>query len=246
MIKNEYKLQARVLLSGHWSKSIVVTLLSFVYIFISILLVDIIASIFNNRIVTGILLFLDVFIILPFLYSATISIKNINTKEANFHYFDLISNAIANVKRVFKVGGLLFLETLPSLLILILSSALLIWTVFQATYIYVLSGTVASNLIIIIVVSFLLTTIFSNILVKKWILHLIASYIMDEEKHLKMMEIITKSKFIFKSNKKKFIGLNSSFGLWNLFSIFTLGIGYIFSLPFMKLSFYLAYKSINK
>ena len=246
MIKNEYKVQAKVLLAGHWSKSIVITLLSFVYIFLSILLIDIVASLFYNRIVTGILLFLDVFIILPVLYSATISIKNINTKEDKFHYSNFINIAIANVKRVFKVGGLLFLETLPSLLILILSFALLIWTVFQVTYIYVLSGTITSNLIIIIVISFLLTVIFSNILIKKWILHLISSYIMDEEKDLKMMEVITKSKLVFKNNKKKFMQLNSSFSLWNLLAVLTLGIGYIFLLPFIKLSYYLAYKSIDK
>ena len=246
MIKNEYKVQAKVLLAGHWSKSIVITLLSFIYIFLSILLIDIVASLFYNRIVTGILLFLDVFIILPVLYSATISIKNINTKEDKFHYSNFINIAIANVKRVFKVGGLLFLETLPSLLILILSFALLIWTVFQVTYIYVLSGTITSNLIIIIVISFLLTVIFSNILIKKWILHLISSYIMDEEKDLKMMEVITKSKLVFKNNKKKFMQLNSSFSLWNLLAVLTLGIGYIFLLPFIKLSYYLAYKSIDK
>ena len=69
MLKNEYKLQAKVLLSGKWVKSIVFTLLTFFYIIISILLVDIIASIFYNNIITGLLLFLDVFIILPILYS---------------------------------------------------------------------------------------------------------------------------------------------------------------------------------
>ncbi len=245
MIKNEYKMQAKVLLSGHWSKCIIVTLLSFVYIFISILLVDIIASLFYNNIITGILLFLDAFIILPVLYSATICIKNINTQQDKFSYSDFTKISITNAKRVLKVGGLLFLETLPVILLFVLSISLLIWSVFQTTYIYVLSGIISSNLIIIAIVSFILTVIFSNILIKKWILHLISSFVMDEEKDLKMMEVITKSKLYLKNNKKKFMQLSSSFGLWNSLSIFTLGIGYIFLIPYMKLSFYLAYKSLD-
>ena len=245
MLKNEYKMQAKVLLSGHWSKCIIITLLSFVYIFISILLVDIIASLFYNNIITGILLFLDAFIILPVLYSTTICIKNINTKQDKFSYSDFVKTAILNAKRVLKIGGLLFLETLPVILIFVLSFSLLVWSIFQTTYIYVLSGTIASNLIIIVVVSFILTVIFSNILMKKWIIHLISSFVMDEYTDLKMMDVITKSKLYFKNNKKKFMQIISSFSLWNSLSILSLGIGYLFLIPYMKLSFYLAYKSLD-
>ena len=246
MIKNEYKIQAKVLLAGHFGKCVVITILSFVYILLSILLVDIVASIFYNRVVTGILLFLNIFIILPVLYAATISIKNINTKNDKFHYIDLFKIAISNIKRIFKISGFLFIETLPILLILTLSFMLLIWTIFQTVYVYILSGAITSNLIIIIIVSVLLTVIFSNMLIKRWIIHLISSFVMDEEKNLKMMEVVVKSKQVFKSNKKQFLLLHSSFSLWNLLAILTLGIGYLFLIPYMKLSYYLAYKACNK
>lgn len=246
MIKNEYKLQARVLLSGHWSKSILITLLSFIYFFISILLVDIIASLFYNNIITGILLFLDVFIVLPILYSSTITIKNISTKKDKFYYSDFIKLAIANSKRIFKVGGLLFIEILPIFLIFILSFTFLMWSVLQSTYIYTLYNSLGVNYLIIIIISFITTVISSNLLIRKWIISLISSFIMDDNKDLKMMEVVVKSKLIYKNNKKKFLNLNSSFSLLFLLSIFTLGIGFIILIPYIKLSFYFAYKSIEK
>lgn len=246
MIKNEYKLQAKVLLSGNWFKCVIVTLFSLAYIIISELLVDIIASFFYNNIITGILLFLDVFIILPILYSSTITIKNITTSEYNFHYSDLLKVAIANIKRVFKVGGLLFVEMLPALLIFILSFSLFIWTIFKTAYIYAISHYFVSAYIVIITITFLLIVIFFSLLIKKCMVYLLASFVMDENTNLKMMEIITTSKIIFKNNKKKFLSLNTSFVLWILLSIFTLGIGFLILIPYMKLSFYQAYKAIDK
>lgn len=244
MIKNEYKLQAKVLLSGNWSKSILVTLISFFLIILSLFLVDIIASLFYNNIITGILLFLDVLLILPILYASTITIKNLNTKKDTFHYSDLTRIALNNFKRILKIGGFLFIETLPTLLLFIFFFILFIFGILQNVFLYMLYQAFLPIFLIIVVVGLILTIIFLSLLIKKWILSLISSFIMDDEPDVKTMEVIRKSKLIFKNNKKKFLQLNSSFVLWTLLSIFTLGIGFVFLIPFMKLAFYLLYETI--
>jgi len=244
MLKNEYKLQAKVLLSGKWVKSIVFTLLTFFYIIISILLVDIIASIFYNNIITGLLLFLDVFIILPILYSSTVLIKNINTKKNTYNYSDLIKIAILNFKRILKIHGVLFIETLPYIILFIFFFILFIWSILQNIYIYFVHQTFAINILLYLIIGFIFTVIFLHILIKKWFLSLISSFVLDNNSTLNTLSVLKESKILLKNNKKKFFELFSSFSLLAMFSIFTLGIGFIVLLPYMKLSFYLLYETI--
>lgn len=244
MLKNQYKLQAKVLLNGNWSKSILVTLISFILIILSLFLVDIIAAIFRNNIVTGILLFFNVFIVLPILYGATITIKKLNTQKETFHYSDLMIIGFRNIKRIWKINGFLFLETLPTLLLFLFSFLLLIWGILQTVFLYMLYQAFLPAFLIILVVGFILTMIFLYLLIKKWILFLITFFVMDDEPTLKMMEVIVKSKLLIKQNKRKLLQLNSSFSLWILLSVFTLGIGFLFLFPYIKLAFYLLYKAI--
>lgn len=71
-------------------------------------------------------------------------------------------------------------------------------------------------------------------------------FIIAEDKIISPLDAITKSKALMEGNKWKFLFLGFRFLGWALLSVLTLGIGFIWLLPYMNVSFAKFYDDIPK
>ena len=70
-------------------------------------------------------------------------------------------------------------------------------------------------------------------------------YILAEDKSISALDAIRKSKEIMKGNKWKLLCLSFRFFGWMLLAILTLGIGFIWLIPYMSVSFATFYDDIK-
>lgn len=219
-------------IKGHWTKLILITLL---YLIVSIVpyFVPIVGFIFLFIFST------------PITYGYILSlIKTINNE--NVKIFDFLILGFKNTAKAWRIIGNLFVRLFIPILILFGFAVLVTYSSFpilKALYNHTLTLDIEiSPLISIGFLGYIITYIF---IIYKFLSYSLCYYLMIDYTNEKGTFIVNKSVSLMKGNKLRLIGLFLSFIGWAFLSLLTLGIGLIFLIPYIYISFYYFYKKIS-
>lgn len=249
MISEDFRKEAREKLSGKWGKGVLITL---VYVLITVIL-SFISEKINNEAVSLIISIVDLLIGIPLAYGLINSfIKIFNNEDVSA--FDFISTGFSNFSRSWGVAIFTFLKLLLPIVLMVLS-IILIMSGFLGSIMPALQNSIDINhtlstinpstinpssvnasALLISLAGFVLYII-SIILSITWSYYYKIAYIIAiDEPNLTSKEVVNKSKEYMKGNRFKLFCLELSFIGWAILAVFTLGIGFLWLLPYMQVA----------
>lgn len=219
MNTSEYRAQARKKLTGKWGKAVIQVLIFVIieYVISQILQPD------ENSIGKLILTIINVPISYGFLASM---IKLYN--DENFGYFDFLINGFSNFVRAWSVSLNILLKLIIPLILLFIGTIIVTIGFFNDSNILMGLG------VIIYIISIISLFI-------KSLSYTLSLYILCDNSEMSGKEAVTKSEELMKGNILAWFLLTLSFIGWIILSIFTLGIGLFWLIPYMqfaKINFY--------
>lgn len=249
MISGDFKKEAREKLSGKWGKGVLITL---AYLLVTFLL-GFFGEKINNEAITFIISVVDLLIGIPLAYGLINSfIKIFDNEEVSV--FDFFSTGFSNFSRSWGVAIFTFLKLLLPIVLMVIS-IILIMSGFLGSIMPALQNSIDINhtlstinpstinpssvnasALLISLAGFVLYII-SIILSITWSYYYKIAYIIAiDESNLTSKEVVNKSKEYMKGNRFKLFCLELSFIGWAILAVFTLGIGFLWLLPYMQVS----------
>ncbi len=244
MVSEDFRKESRVKLSGKWGKSILIII---VYTIITSI-IGIIDKRLDNEALSSVLSICQVLISIPLAYGLIHTfIKIFDNEEVSV--LDFISIGFNNFARSWGIALYTFLKLLLPIILMILAlimmisgfiSSILPLVQQNADINQVISTIDASSIntsyLLISLVGFILLIV-SSILMTTWSYYYkIANFVAIENPDLTSKESVEKSKEYMKGNRWKLFCLELSFIGWAVLAIFTLGIGYLWLIPYIQVA----------
>lgn len=242
MKSSQYKQEAKKSLHGKWLQSACITLLYFLIIFI----LEYIQKFLPLRLI-GIISILLFLISIPLGFGYLASLFNIyNNKENNiFSFFTIGFN---NFGKAWSIFFYTLLRMIIPIIIIFVSLILLaiFLVLFSTSLVFNGFGTFTLLFLLLIIISFILYITGIVILIVKSYSYPLSYIIAVESPNLTTKEILDKSEKLMKNKRAKLFCLQLSFIGWAILAFFTLGIGYLFLLPYYIFTTFIFYKNISK
>lgn len=138
-------------------------------------------------------------------------------------YFSFLTEGFKLLGKIWGVALQTFLKLLlPTILVIVLA---------------IVSGalSVMDNAVLSLIVSVaLLASIIY--LIPKSLLYVLTTYILYDEPTLSSKEIVEKSAILMNGNRKRYFFLSLSFIGWSILAAFTIGIGYLWLIPYIEIA----------
>lgn len=240
MTSSDFRKSARENLTGKWGK---VALLTLIYSLIQFA-ISLIASFIDKAIpllsfATSIGLYI---IQIPMAYGLIVSFIKIKRGE-EIGYIDFFQYGFSQFKQVWCVVGNIALKLLL-LIILIIVSCFAIGFGVGLTIAFLqtqLQTFVLGSAIILLLglIGYIVCLIF---LVPKSYSYSLSFYLLYDHPDWKAKDIVEKSEHLMKGHRFEFFVLALTFIGWYILSIFTLGIGLLWLLPYTEIAFILFYE----
>ena len=231
----EIRKEAREALRGKWGKGVSIVLAYLVIAFI----IGFITGIFEeNSIISFVLAIVELIVSVPLSFGLAFAFLKLKRNE-DVGAFEFIEMGISNFSKSWRIAGRTILKlVLPIIAIigaLLAYIGLVVYSAMQLT----LGGVESVGSIMIIgVVIYILAIVYY---VSVSLLYSLTSFIAYDNKEMTASEIVNESAKLMKGNRCKFVLLELSFLGWAILTVFTLGIGYLWLLPYMyvaKVCFY--------
>ena len=241
--------EARESLKGKWVKAVLIFLAYGVILYLIQLVLKTIEK--NNELLYLILSIGEIIISVPILYGFVIAFMKLKRGE-EVNSFDFLTLGFSNFKRSWDVAWNEFLViVVPFLIMLVILFVVSGYLVYSSGLIMSSSSfkyIITSNYIVFVIslIAIMACTIWS--IVKRYSIAL-AKYIAYDEPGLSGKEAVKKSKQLIQGNKGNLFVLELSFIGWAILAILTLGIGYLWLMPYINVSqicFYEELKNKNK
>ena len=235
MVSSNLKREAREKLYGKWGKAVLSTLIYTAIFF----LLEFIGNLSQEA---SLQLFVSLFTIIiqvPLGFGLIVSYVRIFNDE-DVKYLDLISSGFDNFGKSWCISLLTFVKMLLPIILLTLSIFLII-----GTGIYSYASTANSTSIGLTFLSLVLLIVSIVWLITRSYSYQIAPIIAAVRPELSSKEVIDESKRVMKGNRWKLFCLQLSFIGWAILVAFTLGIGYLWLLPYIQFSTIAFYKFIS-
>ena len=218
MISEDFRKQARVKLAGKWGKAILILVVYMLFNW----LIGFIGGIIDNETLNSILSLCQLVINIPLSYGLLNSfIKLFNNEEVSA--FDFLSAGFNNFGRSWKVAIYTILK-------------LLFPTVINQVISNVNTSSINTSVLLVSLVGFILLIV-SSILMTTWSYYYkIANIVAIDDPDLTAKEAVNKSKEYMTGNRWKLFCLEFSFIGWAILAIFTLGIGYLWLIPYIQIA----------
>lgn len=217
ILASESRQRARQSLSGNWKKAALITLI--------FLLINFVLGLLEAIPVVGVIVAL--LLSTPLSYGLLTTFIKIKRGES-VAYTSFIKDGLSSFKKVWFVTLHVALKLLPWLLLLMLS-VFLLSGVAVASAIGSSSGLLAILALALYIGSFI-------VIFTKTLYYSLTNYILYDNPELSAKEIVEKSKVLMEGNRARLFLLSLSFIGWIFLSAFTLGIGYLFLLPYMQVA----------
>jgi uncharacterized membrane protein len=234
----EIKKEAREALRGKWGKGVDIVL---AYLLISFAM-GIFSGFFEeNSLISLVLSVVELIISVPLSFGlAWAFLKLKRNEEASS--FEFLNMGINNFSRSWKIAGRTLLKLILPIIILLGSVFAFLGVVVYSTMqlsIGVTSGLGATMIIGIII--YLVAIIY---FVSVSLLYSLTAYIAYDNKEMTASEVVAESARLMKGNRGKLIWLELTFMGWAILTIFTLGIGYLWLLPYMQVAIVCFYEKL--
>lgn len=244
MVSSEFRAEARRKLSGKWGKAIGIflaySLIFFVIGFVEGLFPESIQSLLSIAVAV---------IEVPLSFGFIISLlKLFNEKDVKA--FDFLSSGFSNFKKSWGVSLNILLKMLVPVILVIVSYVLV---VFGMTFLAVSSGIFATtSSSSTSSVGIILSVLGCILLVVSWVWAITKSYyyqlayfVAAENPELTSKEAVLKSEELMRNNRAKLFWLQLSFIGWAILCVFTLGIGFLWLMPYMQFAIISFYKHLS-
>lgn len=235
MTASEIRAKARKSLDGKWGKSALSTLIFVVFLWIVNFIVSFISSTFP--ILAVLINVVWIVIATPISFGMlTTFIKFKREKNEEVKYTDFIQTAFSNFGKVWNVFGNILLKMLPLIIGIIIGCFLIIFGIALIV--------LSFNYSFIITIGALIYFVCIVLLIPKSFLYSLSYAILYDNPHMCGIDIVEKSEQLMKNNRWKLFCLYLSFIGWALLCIFSLGIGYLWLIPYIMISFVAFYDSL--
>jgi len=235
MVSSDFRNEARTKLSGKWGKAAIITLiyvvLFFVIGFIEGLLPDFLEAIVS----------LAVFVIeVPLAFGYIFALYKLFNNE-DVKVFDFFSLGFNNFKKAWGVALRIVQKIIVPFILLIVSVLLLVFssTAIIAAALLNSSAGFWGFLAIIAFILFIVTMIWC---IMKSYYYMLSNFIIFDNLDLTCKDAVEKSQELMTGKRGKLFILQLTFIGWAILATFTLGIGYLWLLPYVQFATIAFYK----
>lgn len=222
---------ARTALTGKWGKGACMILAYLAFFFV----IGFVTGIFGEDSLVGSLIDLASSIIqVPLLFGLSYAFIKLKRNE-EVKAFDFLSLGFSNFGRAWKIGLREVLKVILPLIVMVISVIVLVAAgVYVTTSSYLgVSDDVSIGLVLVGFVLYIVAFIW--ILVRS-LLYSLTTYIAYDNPNMSSLEVVNESERMMKGNRGKIFLLSLSFIGWAILAIFTLGIGYLWLMPYMMVA----------
>ena len=229
MPPSELRKEAREALSGKWGKGICIIL---AYLLITFA-IGFIEGLFENNSLLFLLIEITVLVItVPLSFGLTISFMKLKRNE-NVTAFGFLNDGFTNFSKSWGIAWHTFVRMLlPVIAIFVVAILMSILTITSAkTPLLALAG----------VALYIATLIYT---VSRSLLYVVAYPIGYDNPELSSKDCVKKSEELMKGNRGNYFLLELTFIGWAILGILTLGIGYLWLIPYMQVAMVCFYDRI--
>lgn len=235
MTASEIRTQARKCLEGKWGKAALLTLS-----FIAILwIISFIIGIVNKIPFLSILINIAWLVIsTPISYGLLAVFIKLKRSNNQIGYIDFLKIAFANIGNVWKVIGNILLKILPLIIGIIVGIFILSFGIASLVF--------TTSYAFLILIGLIIYIICLILLIPKSFSYALSYLILFDNPDMTGKEIVEKSIQLMQNNRWKLFCLYLSFIGWALLCVLTLGIGYLWLIPYTIIALIEFYDTLTK
>lgn len=235
---SEVRREAREALTGKWGKGVCIVL---AYLVISFVL-GFVMGLFDEESLIGLLLSIAQLIItVPLSFGFALAFLKLKRNE-DIKAFEFVNIAVDNFSRAWKITGRTLLKMILPLIVLVVAIVVYAGIVVYSTMQLAVGEAGAAGVGLIAgVVIYIVAIIY---VVSVSLLYSLTTYIAYDNKEKTALEVVNESARLMKGNRWKIILLELSFIGWAILTVFTLGIGYLWLLPYMQVAMVCFYERL--
>ena len=222
---------ARAALNGKWGKGALITLAYLAFFFI----IGFVTGLFEEDSVIGSLLELATSIIqVPVLFGLGYAFMKLKRDE-EVKAFDFLNLGFSNFGRAWKISLREALKLILPFILLVISIGILVYGANGADSAVLLgdSTNFDAGLMILGLVLYVASLIWFAV---RSLLYSLTTYIAYDKPDMSSLDVVNESARMMRGNRGKIFLLSLSFIGWAILTVFTLGIGYLLLLPYMKVA----------
>lgn len=247
-MSSELRAKAREKLTGKWGKAACISLAYLVIAF----LIGFIQTHTENQAFLDFVISIIAFVIeVPLSFGLVYSFYKLFKGEETFA-FDFCSLGFSNFGRAWRVTGRMILKMVVPIILIIIAYFLIIFSasfyIMSSAYAFVYStSTSALGIFTILSIVGIILLIFSTIWAATKAYYYALSYpIAMDNPEMTAIDCVEESKKLMTNNRGKLFVLQLSFIGWAILALFTLGIGYIWLVPYIQFAIFCFYDKVKE
>lgn len=242
MNSSNLRAEARKKLEGKWGKVAVITLAYVALFFV----LGFIQGLFEEgSFMQSILSIATTVIEVPLAFGLIISLfKVYNSEESKA--FDFFSLGFSNFAKSWKISLWIFVKMIVPVVLIVISGVLIGFAVAAGTASLLVSGSSSAGLGFLAFVGFILYIVAIVWTIMLSYYYSLAYVIAADRPELQAKQAIEESKRIMTGNRGKLFCLQFSFIGWAILAVLTLGIGYLWLLPYIQFAMFTFYKKLTE
>lgn len=236
MVASEIRANARKALTGKWGKAALLTLVYAIIVFVINFVCRLIP------VIGGLILFV---ISTPISYGFLVSFMKLKRDE-EVGYTDFLTSGFSSFSKVWSVFGNIILKMILPICLLVIFIILLVVS---------LGGSIASAVIaessngvagfgflgFVSFIGYIASLIY---VVVKGFLYSLSYYVLNDNPNMTGKEVVETSEKLMRGNRWRFFWLSLTFIGWSILAGFTLGIGMLWLMPYIMVSFVCFYEDL--
>lgn len=230
MIPSELRKKAREALSGNWGKGACITL---AFLLITFVINFIIGLFEDNSAISLILNIAELVISIPLSFGLTISFLNLK-RNKDTKAFGFLSEGFSRFQKAWGVCFQIIAKMILPIICVIFGLFLMILLMVMSakSWFFAIVGVALYIACLVYAIS-------------RGLLYSLAYFIAYDNPNLSSKECVLKSEELMTGNRGNYFLLELSFIGWIILGIFTLGIGYIWIIPYMQVALSCFYDEIS-
>lgn len=238
MISKDFRVEARRKLEGKWGK---VALIALAYMVVFFILGFIDGLFAEGSFLQSIFSLAVAIIEVPLAFGLIISLFKVYNSE-DVKAFDFLSLGFKNFSKSWGITFQIVLKLIVPIILVIVSMILISFgAVGSVTALFVGSSSTTSGLLVLAFIGLFLYIFAVVWAIMKGYYYSMSFIIAVDEENLTSKEVVAKSKELMTEKRGKLFCLQFSFIGWAILATFTLGIGYIWLMPYIQFAMFAFY-----
>lgn len=230
---------AREALTGKWSKGALITL-AYLAIFFAIGLIQ--GAFEENSVMPNLLGIAMTIIEVPISLGVVYAFMKLKRGE-EVKAFDFLNLGFSNFGRAWKITLRTFLKLILPVIVIVVGILMITGSAVYLTAEAIMGGSGEGSLLIMVVglIIYIAALIWCMV---RGLLYSLTLYVAYDNPNMTSLEVVNESAKMMKGNRWKIFLLELSFIGWAILGIFTLGIGYLWLVPYMQVALVCFYEHL--